>query len=418
MKLFQIGEAFRQALISLKSNKLRSFLASFGVVIGISFVIIMGFLLTTLDNALYEAIKFTGSDMLFVDKWSWAGSHNWKLVRQRKPINYKQATELSERIKSAEMAYPIAWQWGAKAKYKNETVSNIRVQGTSFKFSKAPGGKITIGRVFTQFEDRIGADVAVIGYKIYETLFPDEYPIEKIIKISGYKLRVIGVVSKQGNFISDFSDNLIYIPLRKFHKIYGSYGRSYTIAVKAGQDGKYLDYVRDEVRGIMRNIRNLPPHKDDDFSINETKTFEEAVATFRLSVWGIGIGFTALSFIVGIIGIMNIMFVSVVERTREIGIRKALGARRSTILYQFIVEAAVLSLIGAIISFILCSVLIFSVVSLVRMLDPDLTFLSFFVPAKLFIISAIVSILIGILAGFIPALRAASLDPVTALRYE
>jgi putative ABC transport system permease protein len=215
----------------------------------------------------------------------------------------------------------------------------------------------------------------------------------------------------------DFIDNQVFIPLTTFNAVMGDFGRSFSIAVKAGSPDR-LDYVRSQTRGHMRMIRNLDPWEEDDFSINETKAFESTVKEIRYTVWGIGIGMTVLSFVVGIIGIMNIMFVSVTERTKEIGIRKAIGAKKRSILLQFIVEAAALSFIGAIIAFLGCSGLVYLVATLVPKAVPELSFLSPVIPYQLLLIASVVSIFVGMLAGLIPAIRASNLDPVDALRYE
>ena len=211
----------------------------------------------------------------------------------------------------------------------------------------------------------------------------------------------------------DFVDNQVIIPISTFFGVYGMSSRSISIAVKAGTAEK-LDETRAEATGLMRSVRNIPPGDEEDFSINETQTFKEQVETLRLATWGIGIGLTLLSFTVGIIGIMNIMFVSVTERTKEIGIRKSLGAKSTSILTQFLVESASLCLVGAVIAFVFCSIVIAIAVRLV----PEADFLSPYVPPQLIIIAGIVSIIVGILAGIVPAMRASALDPVEALRYE
>ncbi|MDP2363659.1 MAG: FtsX-like permease family protein, partial [Ignavibacteria bacterium] len=284
-------------------------------------------------------------------------------------------------------------------------------------YGLTPGGTVVQGRFFSQTEDQYSANVVVIGFGVMTTLFPDSNSLEKEIKINGRKFQIIGVVKKQATFLTDFMDQKVYIPLETYKSSFGNFKRSLSIAVKAGSKEK-LDDVRSESEGLMRIVRNIKPGSKNDFAINETKVLEESLKTIRIAVWSIGIGMTVLSFIVGIIGIMNIMFVSVAERTKEIGIRKAIGAPKRSILMQFIIEAAVLCLSGAIISLVGCSVLIYLTATFLPKYVSAAEFLKPFMPLNLLIIASIVSIVVGILAGVIPAIRAARLDPVEALRRE
>lgn len=416
--LTEFAESFRISTESLRVNKLRAFLATLGVVIGISFVALMGWALSGLDNALQESINLIGEDMLYVDKWDWSGGKRWKELRNRKEITLEQAKALIDNITSAVVAVPVATIWGQKVKYGNDNYQGVSIVGTSAEFGILPSGDVTKGRFFGKFEESTTANVAVIGRKVAETIFPDSDPIGKIIKIQGEKFEVIGVVKKQGTMLMDFIDNRIYIPIGNFMDLFGGkHRRSISIGIKAGGIER-LDNVREETRGLMRTIRNLKPWEEDDFSINETRAFEEVVGTLRLYVWGIGLGMTVLSFVVGIIGIMNIMYVSVAERTKEIGIRKSVGAKNRSILFQFLIESAILCLAGALISLFLCSILVFVVANFLPKLLPETAFLQPFIPPNFIVIASVVAITVGILAGLFPALRAARVDPIESLRYE
>jgi putative ABC transport system permease protein len=417
MKLSEVGENIKLAYEAMASNKVRSFLASLGVVIGISTVILMGWILSGLQSAMDDTFKMIGTDVIYVDKFDWAGGKKWTDIRNRKNITLEQVNELRKRIKSAELTFPTARIWGDDVKYKADNYSSISILGTTYEHGLTPAGVTVIGRYFTLFEQESKARVVVIGYKVYETIFPKEDPIGKIVKINGFKFTVIGVISKQGTQFLDFIDNQVFLPLGSFLACYGKINRSVSIGIKAGSE-ENLDEVRAETRGIMRTIRNLPPSAEDDFSINETKAFETQTATIKLYVWGIGIGMTVLSFLVGIIGIMNIMFVSVTERTKEIGIRKAIGAKKRSILFQFIFESSALCLAGAFISLVLCSILVFAVAEILPTFAPGFAFLTPYLPFELLLIATIVSVIVGVFAGLIPAMRAANLDPVEALRFE
>ncbi|MBI5325928.1 MAG: ABC transporter permease [Ignavibacteriae bacterium] len=417
MKFSEITENIKIAFEAMRVNKLRSLLASLGVVIGISFVILMGWVLSGLDQALEDTFNIIGTDMLYIDKWDWAGGRNWKKIRQRKDITYDQATEFCEKIKNAELAIPNAREFGYKIKYKNEEFQGMSFIGTRWEHSMTPAGSTYIGRHFTQFEDDIGSNVIVLGYKVHQALLNEGDPLGQYVKIEGRKFLVIGVIKKQGTMLFDFVDNQCFMPIKAFQSVFGRSGRSVSVAIKAGSINS-LDEVRAESEGLMRQIRNIKPGEENDFSINETKAFESTVEVLRLSVWSVGIGMTVLSFLVGIIGIMNIMFVSVTERTKEIGIRKAVGAKKRTIWMQFIIEAAILSFIGAVIAFIGCSVFVYLIATLLPKFVPETAFLSPILPYELLLIASFVSIFVGMLAGLVPAVRAANLDPVEALRRE
>ncbi|MES2766824.1 MAG: ABC transporter permease [Bacteroidota bacterium] len=411
MKFSELIESIRIGFDSLRANLMRSLLAMGGIMIGITVVVLMGWALQGLDKSLEDTINLLGTDMLYVDKWNWAGGNNWETERARKNITLQQANELAERLTSAELAIPLSQQWGKTITYGDEKLAGIMITGTRSEYSLTPAGTVTEGRFFSAVEDRYSANSAVIGYGVSSVLFPKGDAIGQTIKITGHPFKIIGVIEKRGTMLLDFVDNQIFIPLSSSIGLFGN-GKSLSIAVKAGSEAR-LDEVRMETIGLMRSIRNVAPGQKEDFSINESEAFKEQSATLRLSVWGVGIGLTLISFLVGIIGIMNIMFVSVTERTKEIGIRKAIGARRSSILLQFIVESAALCFAGAIVAFVISSFFTFAVTKAM-----DIKFLTPYVPPQLLLIATLVSIFVGIIAGIIPAFRAAKLDPVEALRYE
>ena len=246
----------------------------------------------------------------------------------------------------------------------------------------------------------------MIGGDVADGLFPDEDPLDKYVKIGNYKFRVIGVLKKMGKFMGLFSmDNQATMPLGTYKRLYARRGWM-TMRVKLNTD--QADLAREEVRGILRQLRRLKPTEKDDFGINQSSTLEAQYKAIKLAIGGTGIFITALSLIVGGIGIMNIMFVSVKERTREIGVRKALGATQTMILGQFLMEAIMICFIAGLIGMGMAYGLSFII---------DKFFPSA-MPIGLAVGSIILSVIIGVVSGLIPSYQAARLDPIDALRYE
>lgn len=267
------------------------------------------------------------------------------------------------------------------------------------------------GRFLTSFDVQFKRNTCVIGAEIKERLFENVDPINKRMKVGRYNYRIVGVMEKQGSagfFGGPNFDRQIFVPITSFMKSFGSKNRDFNIAVKAPPNVSLADFEY-EVVGEMRKIRKLKPTDDDDFSINQMNQLVGAYNNVMGVVVLIGLVITGISLFVGGIGVMNIMFVSVTERTREIGIRKAIGAKRRAILTQFLFESSTICLIGGVIGLVLA----FGVTALIS---------KFVMPASIsmpiVVVAILVSIVTGILSGFIPAFKAAKLNPIEALRYE
>jgi putative ABC transport system permease protein len=417
-RLSEVSESIRIAVESLRMNLLRSILTTAGVVVGVVLVVVMGWTIGGLDAVWEQTISIIGKDMLYIDKWDWTGRGNWRSLESRKDITLQHADLLRQKMESSEYVIPIARTWGGSV-VRGNTSLRCSISGTTTEYGNTSAAELTTGRFFTSIEELRGEKVVVIGHGVAKSLFSDEDPVGQFIKISSVPFRIIGVIEKRGFLFMDFIDNQVFIPLAAFRSTIGMFERSVSIGLKAGSE-RMLSVVRTEAIGHMRAIRNVPPGSADDFSINEMQAFDEQAKNIRVGIWIVGMGLTILAFIVGSIGIMNIMYVSVTERTKEIGVRKAIGARRSSILLQFLIESAMLCVIGAVIAFPIAQLIVGSA----RFLAVDIlhqewaSVVSPFVPLDLLGIAIAVSIVVGLAAGFLPALKASRLDPVEALRFE
>jgi putative ABC transport system permease protein len=266
------------------------------------------------------------------------------------------------------------------------------------------------GRFFTEFEAHAARNVVVIGYDVAEALFPSQSPLGEVLRLGGQQFTVIGVAARQGKFLGLFSmDSVVIIPLSTFSRYFSTNDNSTEIRVRV--DGARLDEARDELRGLMRRIRQIDPARKDNFEINEQRVIREQIDPIKNGIAIGGLLITGLALFVGAINIMNITYVSVKERTKEIGTRKALGARRRTILLQFLIEAVSICLIGGAAGLAGAG----AISALVSVVAPDFPLV--FSPV-LVVIGFFGSVLIGVVSGIAPAWSASKLDPVVALRYE
>lgn len=404
--LTEIKEGLTIAFRAIRANKMRSVLTTLGIVIGIVSVTLMATGIEGVDRSFQKSASQFGTNVMYVQKFPWVQGDDWWVYRNRRDIRIEHAGMLERQATLLENVAPVASTM-KPAKYGDKAFETAWVNGTTNAYLSASGTTIKDGRFFSQEESNGGRPVCVIGANIAETLFPNEDPMGKVIKIGGYPYRVLGMFEKQGGFFGAFtSDNRIYIPLNSFSTQFGSH-RDITINVKvaAGEDP---EDAKEEIRGIMRKARGLLPAQKDDFNINQQEVLTQAFGAVTGVIAGVGLFITGLSLFVGGIGIMNIMFVSVTERTKEIGIRKAIGARRRTILLQFLIESSVICLIGGIIGLMIAYPL-----SLI--VDQ---FLPTAMPLSVVGIAILVALVVGIVSGFLPAYRASRLDPVEALRYE
>jgi len=355
-----------------------------------------------------------GDDVLYVTQWPWKRVDDWWNYRDRKKIKTEYAETLNRMIAATPnsnlvVAVPTS-NLMRSIKYGGNQVNNVFVLGTTSDFIITSTIDCTAGRFFNELESRDGANVVVIGYDVADALFPSENPIDKSVLINGQLFKVIGVNTRQGTFLGLFSwDSMVAMPLAAFNKYFSAKSES-DVRVKVKDKTRLAD-AKDELTGLMRRVRGLPPEKTDDFSINEQQAFKSTLDPVKNSIAIAGLFITGLSLFVGAIGIMNITFVSVKERTKEIGTRKALGARRQTILLQFLIESTALCLLGGFVGLVLAFLMCFLIGKAVPSFPIHFS-------VGLVTASVIVSAMTGLVSGFAPAWTASRLDPVAALRYE
>lgn len=412
--IYELTESFRIAVAQIRANKLRSILTALGVIIGIVAVTLMGTAIRGIDTGFNNSLAMLGDDVLYVQKWPWGGVEDWWNYANRPPIRPEDADKLNHIIEQTansllEVAVPVSSR-GNSVKAGENKVSGVFTIGTTADYGRLISADFSEGRLFNDTEAAGGRSVCVLGFDVAEALFQNRSSIEQSVMIGGHPFTVIGVVAKQGSFLGLFSfDNQAILPLEAFRK-YFSVRRGAEIRVKITDKTRVAD-AREELTGAMRRVRAQLPGERDNFNINEQGAFKAQLDPIKQGIALAGLFITGLSLFVGAIGIMNITFVSVKERTKEIGTRKALGARRRTILLQFLIEAVSICLIGGFVGLGLTYGLVFGVGVVFPAIPVEFSL-------SLVFISMAVSIVTGIVSGFAPAWGASRLDPVVALRYE
>ncbi|HRU46661.1 MAG TPA: ABC transporter permease [Candidatus Marinimicrobia bacterium] len=403
-------EGLKLAFQTVKSNKMRTFLTTLGIVIGVTAVIGMMSIINALDRYMTKSLSSIGGNVFWIQKFPAVQvGHLDQKYRMRKDLKYEHAEAIKRSATLVSAVSAEFFRWGKTVKYKDRATNpNVLVYGGDEYWADVNGRNISEGRMISLMDVQHRRAVAVLGADVAEKLFPFTYPIGEQVKIDGIRYEVIGVMEKMGQAMMGNQDNIVTIPNSTFIKTYGDWG-SINIAVKAKSAETILDAM-DQVTAILRIARKVPPGDENDFEVVTADSIMNTLRNLTGFIFIAAVIICGISLVVGGIGIMNIMLVSVTERTREIGIRKAVGAKRRHILTQFMTEAVGICLFGGLIG-ILLGVVVGLLIAQAFKLPPVIPLWSIFVGMGF-------SLLIGVVFGTYPALKAAKLDPIEALRYE
>ncbi len=407
-----VWTTLKLAVQELTKNKLRTFLSLFGVTIGIFCIIGVLSTVSSLEKNIQDGVKSLGNNTVYIDKWDYQGGAEypwWKYVNRPSPKLIEMRL-LKEKV-SAKINAVFSFTTQSFIQFGNDKLDGINYHGITDEFEKIQPIEIAYGRYLNQMDFDFGTPNIVIGYENAEMLFgKPEKAIGQEVSLRNKKAIIIGVIKKQGkSFVDGWQFDKSIVLSYKFMKqmLFNERWNNPKIIVK-GPENMSSDALKDELKGAMRSIRRLGPTEEDDFALNAISDFSKSVSNLFSSVnlggWLIGL----LSLIVGAFGIANIMFVTVRERTPIIGLKKAIGAKRRTILMEFLLESALICIIGGLIGIIL-------VVVLAQLLSSAFDF-PIFVSTQILGLAIFICIAIGMLAGIIPALIASKMDPVVAIR--
>ena len=406
--LFGIREAMGMGFAALRAYKMRASLTILGVVMGITTVTGMSAIVAGLNRSMAAQIEGFGSAVIFIRPWGPAENLTGEQRRRRKGLSHREIEAIATRCATCVDISPMEILRYETIKYGNAKVQSANFLGTTEAFATVHDVYVERGRFLSATDVSRGSRVAVIGQEIAETLFPFVNPIDKEIQIDGLRFRVIGVVEKKGKFLGLNRDQDILVPLESTGKREGFF--NFLVGdVKAASAGN-MEQTTDDIRDILRRQRKLKFRDDDNFTIFTQDTLTNLYNQLTGGIYVVMIAISSIGLVVGGVGVMNIMLVSVTERTREIGVRKALGARRRDILWQFLTEAMTLTGAGGVLGIVIGGL----VAWLVDWLSP---FPAVLQPAWI-VIAFLTSMMVGLSFGLWPAWKAARLDPIEALRYE
>jgi putative ABC transport system permease protein len=400
-------EGARIAVFSLQANRMRTVLTTLGIGIGVATLLAIVGIIQGLNSSFHKQLATLGANTLYVSKWPWMVKGNWWVYRNRKNITLEQLSALRSQADFITAISPAVMRT-SDVSHGALQVSNVRVNGVWSDYQAIGNYEVVAGRFLTRADEEVNRAVVVVGSDVAATLFPGLSPLGQTVRIDGRPFMVIGSLARKGKVVNENMDMAVYMPFKTFNSNFGKW-RPMQIAISVADAGQ-MQKVEDQLVGMMRRIRATPPGAPDDFSINRPDTLAATYEELTGALYAVATGVGLITLLVGGIGIMNIMLVSVRERTREIGVRRALGAHQRTIVLQFLMEASSVSAVGG---FLGTSVGLGTakLVSLVTPLAAD-------VRMETVVGGVAFAALVGLLFGIWPAARAARLDPVEALRYE
>jgi putative ABC transport system permease protein len=406
----QLIEAFRLALQSLWGNKLRSILTLLGVIIGVGSVITVVTLTNGAKSFVTSKINSYGAAVITISKMpqTFITIEEYLSFQKRKDVTFDDYKAV---LSDCRLCRTVGAQRNSVGKivFGTKSTTDTNIRGWTWTMPAMSNLNIDLGRSFTEVEDEHATHVAIVGSDIVDNVLGPGDPLGKEIRVDGSPYTVVGVGERQGKMLGMSMDNWVAVPLSAFLHSYGSHA-SMTVFVNAGGGGEVMEAVSDELRTIMRARRHLAPNDADAFSIDSSATFQNLLGKILNSFGAVVASIASISLVVGGIVIMNIMLVAVTERTREIGVRKALGARRHDILMQFLIESATVSLVGGVIG-VVSGIVVAKLITLAISFPSSIEYWSI-------VVSLFVSTAVGLFFGIYPAYKASELDPITALRAE
>ncbi len=404
-KFYSIFEGVTIARKAILANKTRALLTTLGIVIGVITVSLMMMIIQGLNQSFTRQLAVIGTNTVYVERYPWIIMDDWWRYRNRPRITADNFEEVKRHSKLSKAVGAYTWTIRPIA-FRDRTIERVGIIGVTPGAAEAINWVPDVGRFISHADMMATRKICVIGPEIREQVFSPYNPIGRKLRVGPHNYTVVGVLEKKGSSFGQSNDNNVFIPFTTLMVNYGS-RRDVTITAMA-DEGVTIESLKDELTYLMRRARNLAPKEENDFTINEQSALTDFYKRITAGVYAAGLIIGGIALLVGGIGIMNIMLVSVTERTWEIGMRKAVGARTTNILWQFLVEAMIICMVGGVIGIIIAALL-------GQIINQSLPT---HLPAWLAVTAMAFSGVVGLVFGLVPAMRAARLDPITALRQE